>query len=721
MLADEALRISNERFELVARATNDAMWDWDIENDILSGNERFNKMLGKNENEVSNFNTFFGRIHDADKENLIQNFKTAIREKKSVLTEEFRFRDQNNNYKFIYDRAYILFKNNVAYRMLGAMQDITLMRESENKLFREKALSDSIINSMPGIFYLFNKDGKCLRGNKNFETVTGYTTEEIEKIHVLEFFEPDERNMVEEKFKNALLHGSDKMEGNFKTKDGTLIPYYFTGMYIRYEEEDCILGVGIDISEKIKSEKKLFESEQKFRTLVQQASDGIIITDEEGNFIEVNESAASLTGYQKHELDTMNTDDIFFEEGGIQRPLRYNAMASGAVVISEHFIRRKGGKMINVEVSAKQLSDGRFQRIFRDITERTRAEDALRASEKKYRLLFNDNPLPMWINSMANNHFIDVNNAALISYGYNKEEFLRMKLSDLDSFNSSLHKPEVSEKKRTPKFGGVYEHIKKNGQKIKVDILTHDIIYEGKPAILSLANDITVKFEAEESLQKSNEALRDLASHIETIRENERSHMAREIHDELGQQLTGLKMDISWLNRKINSKDETVKEKIKDTISLIDKTVITVRRIATELRPSILDDLGLIAAMEWQSEEFEKRSEIKSIFSSNVNQLTINTDVATAVFRIFQESLTNVLRHSQATEVISFFRLKNDIITLFIEDNGIGFEENEIKNKKTLGLLGMKERIQLINGKYEINGNSGKGTSVIITVSLKEH
>ena len=265
----------------------------------------------------------------------------------------------------------------------------------------------------------------------------------------------------------------------------------------------------------------------------------------------------------------------------------------------------------------------------------------------------------------------------------------------------------------------VFEHVKKDGRKIKVNILTHDIIFEGKPAILSLANDITAKFEAEENLQKSNEALRDLASHIETIRENERSHMAREIHDELGQQLTGLKMDISWLNRKVNSQDEAVKEKMKDAIALIDKTVITVRRIATELRPSILDDLGLIAAMEWQSEEFEKRSEIKSIFSSNVNQLTINTDVATAVFRIFQESLTNVLRHSQATEVISFFRLENSIITLFIEDNGIGFEENDIKNKKTLGLLGMKERIQLIRGKYEINGNSGKGTSVIITVPLK--
>ena len=719
LLADEALKISNERFELVAQATNDAIWDWDIENDILKGNERFNKMLDKNENETLKFDTFFERIHDADKEILIQNFKTAVDEKKSVLTEQFRFRDCNNSYKFIFDRGYILYKNGAPYRMLGAMQDVTFMRESENKLLREKELSDSIINSMPGIFYLFNKDGRCLRGNKNFETITGYTTEEIENIHVLDFFAPDEISIVKDKIKNAFLTGSDAMEVNFKTKEGRLIPYYFTGMHIKYEDEDCILGVGIDISEKIKSEKALFESEQKLRTLVQQASDAIIITDEEGNFIEVNESAAFLTGYQKQELDTMNTDDIFFEEGGIKRPLRYKAMASGAVVISEHFVRRKGGKMINVEVSAKQLSDGRFQRIFRDITERTQVEEALRASEKKYRLLFNDNPLPMWINSKGDNSFIDVNNAALIAYGYSKKEFLQMKLSDLNSTTNSLKKHLQNNKNVYGIIDGVYEHVKKNGQTIKVELLTHDIVYEGKSAILSLSNNITAKFEAEESLQKSNEALRDLASHLETIRENERIHMAREIHDELGQQLTGLKMDIAWLSRKIKSEDEGINEKMKDAISLIDKTVVTVRRIATELRPSILDDLGLIAAMEWQSEEFEKRSEIKSIFKSNVSQLEVSADVATAVFRIFQESLTNILRHSKATEVVSFFRLENYVITLFIEDNGIGFREDEIKNKKTLGLLGMKERIQLISGSYEINGNAGKGTSVIITVPLK--
>ena len=719
LVADEALKISNERFELVAKATNDAIWDWDIINDALTGNDRFNKMLGNEEYTVSKFNNFFERVHVDDRETLLTNFSNAIKKKISVLTEDFRFKDNDGNYKFIYDRGYILYKNGMAYRMLGAMQDITALKETEKKLTVEKDLSDSIVNSMPGIFFLFNKDGKYLRWNKNFETVSGYSSAEIKLLHPLQFVSDSETKIIKNKIENVFINGSDTVESFFRCKDEKIIPFYFTGMQILYENQECLMGIGIDISEKIQSQKELFESEKKFRTLVQQASDGIIITDEDGNFIEVNETAATLTGYKKEELDNMNTDDIFFEEGGVKTPLRYNAMASGAVVISEHFVRRKGGKMINVEVSAKQLYDGRFQRILRDITERIQVEEALKASEKKYRLLFNDNPLPMWINSQDDSNFIDVNNAALISYGYSKKEFFKMKLADLDSLGNSLKKHLPLDNVDSTKMQSVFEHIKKDGQKIIVNILTHDIIFEGKPAILSLANDITAKFEAEENLQKSNEALRSLASHIETIREKERSHMAREIHDELGQQLTGLKMDISWLNKKINSQDEAVKEKMKDAIALIDKTVITVRRIATQLRPSILDDLGLIAAMEWQSEEFEKRSEIKSIFSSNVSQLTINTDVATAVFRIFQESLTNVLRHSQATEVISFFRLENNIITLFIEDNGIGFKENEIKNKKTLGLLGMKERIQLINGKYEINGNSGKGTSVIITVPLK--
>jgi signal transduction histidine kinase len=179
-------------------------------------------------------------------------------------------------------------------------------------------------------------------------------------------------------------------------------------------------------------------------------------------------------------------------------------------------------------------------------------------------------------------------------------------------------------------------------------------------------------------------------------------------------------MDISWINKRVKSEDVAVQQKMQETIQLIDKTVITVRRIATELRPSILDDLGLISAMEWQSDEFEKRSEIKSIFTTNVGHITVSNEIATGIFRIFQESLTNVSRHSKGTEVLSSFKKEGNILTLTIVDNGVGFNEDEIAQKRTLGLLGMKERVGLINGTYQIKGKNGNGmgASVIITVPL---
>jgi signal transduction histidine kinase len=144
-----------------------------------------------------------------------------------------------------------------------------------------------------------------------------------------------------------------------------------------------------------------------------------------------------------------------------------------------------------------------------------------------------------------------------------------------------------------------------------------------------------------------------------------------------------------------------------------------VRRLATQLRPSILDDLGLIAAMEWQSEEFQKRSEIKTIFKSNTYDIDISPELATGFFRIFQESLTNVLRHSKATKVEAMLNLKDGLLILNITDNGIGFKAKEIESKKTLGLLGMKERTLIMGGSYEITSKQGKGTTVVIIVPIQ--
>lgn len=342
----------------------------------------------------------------------------------------------------------------------------------------ETDFSTSLINSLPGIFYLFDSNGKMMRWNKSFEKVSGYSTEEVALMHPVQFFDTDEQEYIASRIYEVFTKGVSDAQANFFTKDRKKIPFYFTGTMILLEEGPCLIGMGIDITEKVKAEEELKDS---------------------------------------------------------------------------------------------------------------------------------------------------------------------------------------------------YDHI------------------------------------------------RALATHLQNIREEERASIAREIHDELGQQLTGLKMDIAWLARKLGKQDEEIEKKIKSIVQLTDETVKTVRRISTELRPSILDDLGLIAAIEWHSVEFENRFSIQTVFKPEISQLDLEPATAIGLFRIYQESLTNVLRHANAKKITSTLYMKDNVLVMNITDDGEGFDINAIDDKKTLGLLGMKERTLIMGGYYEIKSNFGKGTSVTVSVPLSNN
>jgi PAS domain S-box-containing protein len=240
--------------------------------------------------------------------------------------------------------------------------------------------------------------------------------------------------------------------------------------------------------------------------------------------------------------------------------------------------------------------------------------------------------------------------------------------------------------------------------------------------IIMFTEDITERKIAEEDLEASYKAIRKLTCHLQNIREEERTHIAREIHDELGQQLTVMKMDASWLNKKVGSTaEDIVKQKMQDLLSTLDGTVKTVRRIASDLRPSLLDDLGLIAAMEWQLAEFEKRSGIKTNLADPGEELKLPDEIKTGLFRIFQESLTNVVRHADARKVKVSLQQKEGSFVLLITDDGKGFDQHKIADQKTLGLLGMKERTSMIGGTYDIISAPGKGTTVVVTIPSGNH
>ncbi|MFI5124978.1 MAG: histidine kinase [Chitinophagales bacterium] len=338
-------------------------------------------------------------------------------------------------------------------------------------------------------------------------------------------------------------------------------------------------------------------------------------------------------------------------------------------------------------------------------------------SERKYKMLFESNPMPMWVLSLENYRITDVNHAALRHYGYSKEEFMMLdsrKMRPLEEEQRFLE--DMRQKIQGVSNRGHWTHRKKGGGLIQTEISVLDFESEGKPVRLVLSNDITEQFRTADKLKRSYDEIRGLASHLQDVREEERAGIAREIHDELGQQLTSLKMDLSWLSKKMNPENEFIRERIANSLSLLDDTIKTVRRIASELRPGILDDLGLVPAIEWQAEEFQKRFSIPTYFSSDLDKTNFPAGVSIGLFRICQESLTNIARHAFASKINIALNQEAENILLSIEDNGKGFQSEKHGDQKTLGLLGMKERALMMGGKFQIESRQGKGTSVYVTV-----
>jgi signal transduction histidine kinase len=224
--------------------------------------------------------------------------------------------------------------------------------------------------------------------------------------------------------------------------------------------------------------------------------------------------------------------------------------------------------------------------------------------------------------------------------------------------------------------------------------------------------------EALEQLRQSHEQLRALSIYLQHIREEERIRISRAVHDELGQALTGLKIDLSWLGSKLPRKMEPLITKTREMTDHIDETIKTVRRISTELRPGILDHLGLVAAIEWQANEFQSRTGIQCKCGSSLRRTILEEELNTAFFRIFQETLTNIIRHANATRVEVRLAEVRNRLTLEVKDNGCGITHEQIANVHSIGLLGMRERAALLGGEVNIRGTPGRGTHVTVTIPL---
>lgn len=343
----------------------------------------------------------------------------------------------------------------------------------------------------------------------------------------------------------------------------------------------------------------------------------------------------------------------------------------------------------------------------------------LKESEERYRALFDRSLSCVYVHDFEGN-FLDANAAALNLLGYKKKDISSLNFTSLlDKDQLPRAHKTIEEIKKTgfQKKTSVYRLRKKDESFAWVETEATLIFRGGEPyAILGIARDITGRKKLDDEFQKSQEQLRNLAAHLQTVREEERMLVAREIHDELGQALTALKMDLSLLEKRMPEDKSSLLKKIESMTKLVDTTIQTVKRISSELRPGLLDDLGLFAAIDWLGKEFQDRTGIKCVISLDSEETLLSQDRSIAIFRILQEALTNVARHAKATQVRIRVKQKENHLMLHVKDNGKGILEEQILNPKSYGLIGIKERVHSMGGTISIEGVSNKGTKMSVSI-----
>lgn len=491
-----------------------------------------------------------------------------------------------------------------------------------------------------------------------------------------------------------------------------------------------------DITLKKKTELALKESESHYKQLIDNLHAGVVVHAPDTAVLLTNQEAAKLLGISAEEMQNKKAAELKLAMTNTEGV----TLGIDDYPVIKVLQSRKPINNLTIGIDVPETNDKRWLLVnafpefgineilkqvvvtFVDITDRKKSEEELKRSEEILNQAQNIAKTGSWeLNPVS------------YELKWSKELYRIFELKNIvcnnelyKAYRKKIHPDDLPKLDRVVQFaidhkrGYKYQHrIIKNDGSIKHILNIGEVvldIYGNVNGLKGTAQDITELVKAEEKLQQSYKQIKQLVKHLHEVREQERTSIAREIHDELGQQLTGLKMYVSSLQKKVMPQDEEIKERFMSALDLIEETIKSVRKISMDLRPSMLDDLGLLAAIEWQCGEFEKRSGIATEFINLTGNKEVPAALKTGLFRIFQESLTNVARHADAKRVVSSLKFEDNNFMLTITDDGKGFLVTGIGSKRTLGIFGMQERTKEMGGKYEIKSEPGIGTTVSVTV-----
>ncbi|MBI1763177.1 MAG: PAS domain S-box protein [Acidobacteria bacterium] len=616
--------------------------------------------------------------------------------------------------------------------MLSSVTDITARKQAEEDVRVSQERFAKAFNACPEPMVLQRLENGCyISVNRACLTALGLEEDEMlgRTADAIDLWvNADQRRAMGETLRKV---GEVRdVECDYYVGSGRIGHFLVSAEIIEIEGVQHVLSVARDITERKRAEEALRASEERFAKAFNSSPQPIAITSlPEGRFVTVNEAWTRVMGHSVE--DTIGRDAVELDlwVNRAQRKQMNAKLSRGETIRDQELtLRAKNGELryLIVYGEAIQLAGEDYLLLTaQNVTERKLAEQALRATEERFRLLFKRNLAGVY-RATAEGQYLECNDAYATMFGFASPE----ELKDTEAwwiYPDQQLRAEMLEQLR--RQGGLNNYEmqlrRKDGSAVwALANITYREADGQTPAIIEgIALDITKRKLDEAKLAESREQLRALSARLAAIREEERTAIAREIHDSLGQMLTGLKLDVAWLHKRLTNgtsgdAQEALVQKAEGMASLLDDTIQTVRDLATQLRPGVLDTLGLTAAIEWQVQDFQARTGIECEIWLCPEPKDLPQEKATALFRILQEILTNIIRHADATRVVIHLLPRENALLLSVADNGRGITTGNLRDGKSLGLLGMRERALMVGGEVDFEGSHERGTTVTVKVPV---
>ncbi len=606
-------------------------------------------------------------------------------------------------------------------------------REDERKRAVE-ALCDSeekvrsLFEQSMDAIYVHGTDGKNITANRAWLDLFGYTRDELPGLDSrLDIYaEPHDRDDF---LRRIAETGHVEDEVRFKKKDGAVMDCVRNVVARKDEHGNVVAYQGVihDITALKRGERELWRLSEFRETVIDNANVWLDVLDAEANVVVWNKAAEKISGYSAGEVVGHGKIwEWLYPDEDYRKQIEEKAagIIEGDVVEGlETTVRTKGGEYRTISWHSRNLTDEKGQSIGslalgRDITEQKKAQEELRESEQKYRSLF-ERSLDAIALADVNGTLLDANPAYLKMYGHGVEDIGRVNVTQF--YDRQSEREDVIRQLREE--GAVVGEVRQR----KRDGTVMDCFRASVPvnddagnlvAIQSVIRDITDSKRAQTELVESREELRRLAQRMEKAREEERTNLARELHDTAGQAITAVKLDVSHIKKRLEQGQAPTPEELAALNDLLDQTADDVRRISSELRPGVLDDIGLDGAIEWQIDELRNRTALDCTVSLPSEGSQLDDARRTTLFRVFQELLTNVVRHSEARSVHVTLESAASVVTLTVADDGCGVDMEKLDDSSSIGIIGMRERLRPHGGELHYDSAPGRGTTARVVMPM---